>query len=288
MQKIADTFIPKIGLGTYRLKGEAVQKIVYDAVKMGYRHIDTACVYKNEQDIGRAISKLIEEGVVKRSDLFITSKIAPKDQGLEKASEAVNASLEKLGPEVGYLDLMLVHWPGSQGLKPDNPKNKENRIGTMNSLHEAYREGKVKAIGVSNFNISHFEGINVPIHLNQVEFHPLLWTKETRRLIEFCSDRKIVIGAYSCLGEGNLLDGEAFPELKGLAEEIDCTIAQVLIAWALEKNTIVMPKASSNTRLKENLEAGEIRLAKQQVDIIDHLVDRVGSTKYCWDPSRIA
>ncbi|KAJ3316043.1 hypothetical protein HDV04_000252 [Boothiomyces sp. JEL0838] len=287
MQKIGDTLVPRIGLGTYRLKGEAAQKIVYDAVKMGYRHIDTASVYKNEQDIGRAISKLIEEQVVRREELFVTSKIAPKDQGFEKAQSAIQASLENLGPAVGYIDLMLVHWPGSQGLKPDNPLNKENRIGTMKALHEAYKNGLIKAIGVSNFNIYHFEGIDVPIHLNQFEFHPLLWTGETRKLLEFCHSRNIVVGAYSCLGEGSLLNPEAYPELEKVSQELGCSIAQVLIAWALVKNTIVMPKASSSARLKENLDAGKITLNSQQIETIDKIVERVGSVKYCWDPSKI-
>ncbi|KAJ2999995.1 hypothetical protein HDV02_001252, partial [Globomyces sp. JEL0801] len=266
--------IPKIGLGTYRLKGDQVRKLVYDAVVLGYRHIDTAAVYKNEREIGLALTDLFQNGVVNRSELFITSKIQPKDMGYVKTKKAVEESLHNLNLE--YLDLMLVHWPGTQKLKFDNPKNKINRIESVTALMEFRKDDVLKAVGVSNFNVNHFQGVeDCSIQLNQIEFHPLLWCEKTAEIVEYCQKRDIVIGGYSCLGEGKLLESEKFPELSKIALETGYSIAQVLIAWALAKGCVVTPKASTIERLKENIRATEIRLSQSHMLMLDNL-----STKY--------
>ncbi|KAI8902674.1 aldo-keto reductase [Globomyces pollinis-pini] len=279
--------IPKIGLGTYRLKGDQVRKLVYDAVVLGYRHIDTAAVYKNEREIGLALTDLFQNGVVNRSELFITSKIQPKDMGYVKTKKAVEESLHNLNLE--YLDLMLVHWPGTQKLKFDNPKNKINRIESVTALMEFRKDDVLKAVGVSNFNVNHFQGVeDCSIQLNQIEFHPLLWCEKTAEIVEYCQKRDIVIGGYSCLGEGKLLESEKFPELSKIALETGYSIAQVLIAWALAKGCVVTPKASTIERLKENIRATEIRLSQSHMLMLDNLSTKYGVTKYCWDSTNIA
>ncbi|OQR90888.1 aldo-keto reductase [Thraustotheca clavata] len=278
--------VPAIGVGTYRLRGQDAERVVYDAVRVGYRHIDTAVVYKNEKFVGEAIRRVVDEGIVTRADLFVTSKVSPKFMGYEMSKKCIEQSLSDLG--LDYVDLMLVHWPGTQGLRTDDPRNKPNRIGTMQALKEAYEAGIVKAIGVSNFNIVHFEGIEAfPIHVNQFEFHPLLYTPETRELMEFCSAKSIAVEAYSCLGEGVLLNINEFPEIHAVATELKCTAAQVLIAWALHQGCIVMPKASSIGRLRENIQANEVVLEKDHIETINNIIQRTGRRKFCWDPITI-
>ncbi|KAJ3358630.1 hypothetical protein HDU91_005159 [Kappamyces sp. JEL0680] len=280
--------IPRVGMGTYRIS-DSTEQLVYEAVRIGYRHFDTAAVYRNEQQVGAGIKRAINDGLVARQDVWVTTKIAPKDQGYEKCRKAIDKRLEEL--DVTYIDLLLLHWPGSQGLKPDNPKNKDNRIGSLLAMHESMKTGRIKRIGVSNFNQSHFEGLEPylqDIFCNQIELHPLLWTPETQALLAFLRSHNIKVQAYSSLGEGRLLDAEQFPELQDIALRNKTTIATVLIAWALDKGFIVMPKSSSVRRLQENFDAAEIRLPRQDLDAMDALVARYGETKFCWDPSRIS
>jgi diketogulonate reductase-like aldo/keto reductase len=272
---------PAMAIGTYQMYD--AENIVYEAIKIGYRHVDTAAVYKNEEQVGRAIQRAIQDGIIERKDIFVTTKVAPKDQGYEKATAAIETSLQKLG--LDYIDLMLIHWPGTSKLKPSNPKNKENRLGTIQALKESK---KLRFIGVSNFNIEHLEGIDDVVHVNQFELHPLLWDTETRKLFDYCASRSITVGAYSCLGQGNLLHAKEYPELDTVARKHACTIGQVLIQWALEKGCIVMPKASSIERLKENFGAQLVRFDMEDITMIDAIVARTGRVKYCWDPKEIA
>jgi methylglyoxal/glyoxal reductase len=271
---------PAMAVGTFQML--EAEKIVYEAIKIGYRHIDTAAIYRNEDQVGRAIKLAVQEGICSRSELFITTKISPKDQGYQKASHAVQVSLENLGLE--YIDLMLVHWPGSAKLNASNIKNKQNRIETVKALSESKQ---IRSIGVSNFNISHFDGIEQKIHVNQFEFHPLIWTDETRELLDYCTRNEIVVGGYSCLGQGELLDAKKFPELDTIAKKHNATMGQVLIQWALSKGCIVMPKASSVHRLKENYDAQFMKLDQIDIELIQGIVKRVGRVKYCWDPEQI-
>ncbi|OQR92519.1 aldo-keto reductase [Achlya hypogyna] len=279
--------IPAIGIGTYRLRGADAERVVYDAVRIGYRHIDTASVYQNEQYVGAAIRRLIAEGVVARHELFVTTKVSPKFMGYDKTQACVAQSLRDLG--LNYVDLMLVHWPGTQGLRSDDPAQKANRIGSLRALADGFAAGHLKAVGVSNFNPAHFDGIeSFPVHVNQFEFHPLLFTAETQALMQFCAAKNIAIEAYTCLGEGTLLNATEFPEVAAVAASAGCTKAQVLIAWALQHGCIVMPKASSVERLRENLDANKVVLTADHVATIDAIVRRVGRRKFCWDPSTIA
>jgi methylglyoxal/glyoxal reductase len=278
--------ISKIGFGTYRLGPDEAQEIVYAAIKQGYRSIDTAAVYKNERQVGLAINQAIKEKLVDRKDIFLTTKIAPKDAGYENSLVAIRKSLELL--DCGYIDLLLLHWPGTQKRKPSDPRNKENRLGSIVAMNEIRLKGLVAHIGVSNFNINHFDGIplDIPIFANQIELHPLLWNTKTKDLVKFCRSRGILIEAYSCLGEGKLLDSSKYSELGSISNDLNCAVAQVLIAWANQKDFIVMPKSSNVARMKENLKS--VLLSDNQIAILDDFPTVYGSKKFCWDPELIA
>ncbi|KAF0689725.1 Aste57867_18836 [Aphanomyces stellatus] len=277
--------IPQVAVGTYRLKGEDAERVVYDAVCIGYRHIDTAAVYRNEEAVGRAIQRVIAEGIVTRSELFVTTKVSPKQMGYDKTVDAISQSLAKLSLE--YIDLMLLHWPGTAGKKADSPLNASNRVGSMQALAESHHAGVLKAIGVSNFLEVHFQGLETfPIHVNQVEFHPLQWAPALHGLATFCRSRHMLMAAYSSLGEGALLDATAYPELQVVASRLHCSIAQVLLAWTCHHGWIVMPKASSKARLLENFQL--VDLTDADVAAMNQLVERTGAHKFCWDPSTIA
>ena len=184
--------IPKIGFGTYRIGPDQAQATVYEAIKLGYRHIDTAAVYKNEKQVGMAINQAIKEKLLSRKDLFLTTKVSPKDGGYEKTLVAIKNSLELL--DCDYIDLLLLHWPGSQKLKPNDRLNKENRIGSIRAMNEMRMNGPILNIGVSNFNINHFDGIPNDILLlaNQIELHPLLWDSKTKDLVDYCHAKGII------------------------------------------------------------------------------------------------
>ncbi|KAG9398565.1 hypothetical protein AC1031_014346 [Aphanomyces cochlioides] len=288
MMKLANGVeVPRMAIGTYRLKGDDAERVVYDAICMGYRHIDTAAVYRNEDAVGRAIRRVIAEQVVARRDLFVTTKVSPKQMGYDKTVAAVNERLAKLSLE--YIDLMLLHWPGTQGKNADSPINLTNRIGSMRALTEAFSAGTLRAIGVSNFTTYHFQGLDeFPIHVNQVEFHPLQWTPTMHDLTNYCKSRGITMAAYSSLGEGALLNAEAYPEVQTIANELNCTTAQVLLAWGMHHEWIVMPKASAKERILENWNANKVVLSEDAVRAINSIVERTAPVKFCWDPSVIA
>jgi diketogulonate reductase-like aldo/keto reductase len=272
-------------VGTYRLQGKTCEDVVYSALEIGYRHIDTASVYRNEEDVGKAIKRAIQANICTRSELFITTKISPRDQGYDKALEAIESSMEKLG--IDYLDLILLHWPGTQKLRPDDIQNKANRGESVKAMKTMMDKGKVRSIGVSNFTINHLEGIDVEVHVNQFELHPLQY-KEQADLIKYCRDKGIVVEAYSSLGEGKLLDTMEYPELDLVAKNRYGSIAQILLAWAVGKGFVVMPKASSKERLQENWIGQFIVLDKEDDANIENIIDRTGPVKYCWDPTNIA
>ena len=180
---MSECILPELGLGTYRMKGETCVANVCTAIKLGYRLIDTARVYRNEQEVGQGI---INSGV-SRDELFITSKLKPADmKSVEKTRAAVLESLQAL--QVSYIDLYLIHWPAVNRLTKDSPKHRAYRLTTWRVLETLQREGRIRYIGVSNFNISHLEqliedGISVIPQLNQVEFHPFCFQQP---LLSFC------------------------------------------------------------------------------------------------------
>ncbi|PIC38019.1 hypothetical protein B9Z55_010166 [Caenorhabditis nigoni] len=182
--------MPLIGMGTWQIrKEETLHKVIDEGLKEGYRFIDTAQVYGNEAAIGRILEKVLPQHSLKREDIWITSKLGPANAGLKAARKSIEKSLKDL--KVDYLDLMLIHWPGSS-LKSENPKNKVLRQESWDVMCEMMNEGKLKAIGVSNFEICHLEELKksstvVPA-VNQVEYHPHFHQDE---LVNYCRDNNI-------------------------------------------------------------------------------------------------
>ncbi|QDP41803.1 aldo/keto reductase [Radiobacillus deserti] len=252
--------MPWLGLGVFKVQdGDEVVNAVKAAIKNGYKSIDTAAVYKNEEGVGQGI----REAGVPREELFITSKVWNDDQGYETTLAAFDASLERLG--LDYLDLYLIHWPGSN-------KYKE----TWKALEKLYKDGKVKAIGVSNFHIHHLEDLLedaeiVPM-VNQVEFHPHLAQLELR---EYCTRKNIQLEAWSPLKQGELLSE---PTLEKIAQKYNKSVAQIIIKWDLQSGVVTIPKSIKEHRIVENADVFDFELSEEDMKKIDDLNkdERVG------------
>lgn len=252
--------MPWVGLGVWRVnEGEEVVQSVKWAIEAGYRSIDTAAVYKNEEGVGKAI----KETGVPREELFITTKVWNDDQGYESTLSAFEESLKKL--DLDYVDLYLIHWPVKG-------KYKE----TWRALEKLYKDGRVKAIGVSNFHIHHLKDLMedaeiVPM-VNQVETHPRLSQKE---LLQFCKENNIQMEAWSPLMQGELLGD---PTLVEIANKYNKTPAQVILRWDLQNGVVVIPKSVKEHRIKENADLFDFELSREDMKKIDglNLNKRVG------------
>ncbi|MDA8369517.1 MAG: aldo/keto reductase [Nocardiopsaceae bacterium] len=246
--------IPQIGIGMSQVGDDVVSDVVTTAIEAGYRSIDTAASYGNEAAIGEAIRSL----QVDRGELFVTSKLANTDHGYGTALCAFGATMDRLGLE--YLDLYLIHWPlPARGAY----------VSTWKALEHLYAQGRVRAIGVSNFHIAHLrrvmdEGGIVPA-LNQIELHPGLPQEELRT---FHAEHGIATEAWSPLGKGRLLDD---PVIGSIAEEHGATPAQVVLSWHLQRGTIVIPKSATPERIRSNLGAFDVELADEDIEAISAL-----------------
>lgn len=244
--------MPWFGLGVWQVANdEEVVTAVKSALDTGYRAIDTAAAYKNEEGVGQAI----KESGVAREDIFLTSKLWNADHGYESTLQAFEDSLQRLGTD--YLDLYLIHWP-KDGFKD-----------TWRAFEKLYEEGKIRAIGLSNFHQHHIEDLmttaKVKPMVNQIEFHPLL-TQEALR--DFCKIQEIQFEAWSPLAHGKLLDD---PTLKEIGEKYGKSPAQVMIRWDLEHGVITIPKSSNPGRIKQNSEVFDFELTSEEVEKIDAL-----------------
>ena len=253
--------MPGFGLGVYKAEdGEEVITAIKSAVQVGYRAIDTATVYKNEEGVGIAI----KECGVPREELFITTKVWNSDQGYESTLAACEASLTKLG--LDYVDLYLIHWPVAD-------KYKE----TWKALETLYKQGKVRAIGLSNFHQHHIEEImsiaEIKPMVNQIELHPYLTQKE---LLEYCKSQDIAVTAWSPLARGKCFDNAV---LKEIAEKYNKSVAQVILRWEIQNDIIVIPKSVHESRIKENGDIFDFELTSEEMAAIDRLNknERVGS-----------
>ncbi|BBN00663.1 2,5-diketo-D-gluconate reductase A [Marchantia polymorpha subsp. ruderalis] len=268
--------IPRLGLGTHRSTGEDVKAAVLWALQSGYRHIDTASIYKNETEIGQAV----RDSGVARESLFITSKVSPYEQGFECALASVGNILQRL--DCGYLDLCLIHWPGAAKLKLQSEKNRELRQETWRALEKLYDERKCRAIGVSNFTVQHLEGLlstcAIKPAVNQVEMHPYLTQASLR---DFCTQKDIVVEAYSPLGVGNLLTDPVVCEIAARRQR---TPAQILLRWGLQQNVVVLPKSVKKERIKENIDVFGFSLSDEEMATLNGL-DR--NHHFCWSPDGI-
>ncbi len=245
--------MPILGLGTWQLTGKKCRAAVKKAIELGYTHIDTAWIYDNQEEIGEGI----EDSKVKREKLFITSKVWTENLRYKDVLEQCEETLTQLG--LGYLDLYLIHWP-----------NKEIPLEeTFRAFKKLVEEKKVKSIGISNFNIERVKEAKtkskVPISINQVEYHPYL---SQESLLKTCKENKIALTAYSPLARGKILDD---PILIKVASEVDKNPGQVALRWLIQKEIIVIPKASSENHLKENMEIFDFELDKEQMSEINHI-----------------
>ncbi|KAM3857399.1 glyoxal reductase [Diretmus argenteus] len=273
--------MPLLGLGTYRLWGaEEVHRAVDAALAAGYRAFDTAAVYRNEADLGRALKELLPKYGLSREDVFLTSKLGPKDQGA-RAMEGALHSLSQL--DLGYIDLYLIHWPGTQGLAVADQHNPGNRAQSWATLEELHAQGKLKAIGVSNYTPAHMrelmQSCKVPPAVLQVEFHPRLCQAELRSV---CEQHGVCFQAYSSLGKGELVTD---PVVVEVAQGCGRTPAQVLLRWAVQQDVPVLPKSSQPGRVEDNARLFDFRLSDRDMDRLSALDC---GHKYCWDPSEVA
>jgi len=245
--------MPYLGLGVYKAEdGEEVINSIHYALDAGYRLIDTAAFYKNEEGVGEAIRK----SNIAREDLFVTSKLWIDDQGPDKTRKAFEESLDKLGLE--YLDLYLIHWPVPG-----------KYLESWKVLQDLYAEGKVKAIGVSNCLQHHLESIKelggVQPMLLQNEFHPRLIQQE---LLNYCTQNEIQYQAWSPLMRGEILENK---KIKGIAEKYQKSVAQIILRWDLQKGVASIPKSVHKRRIIENAEIFDFLLTAEELAEIDSL-----------------
>lgn len=258
--------IPVVGFGTWKTpEGDDAYNAVLEAIKVGYRHIDTAAVYGNEESVGRAI----KDSGIAREELFVTSKVWNTERGYEKTLAAYEESLRKL--DLDYLDLYLIHWPAIEKQTEDwEELNKDSWRGMM----ELYKKDKVKSIGVSNFEKKHMEALKdaeiLPM-VNQIEFHPGHLQVESR---EMCENLGILVQAYSPNGNGKLLNDET---LKGIAEKYGKSVAQVCIRWTLQHDTLPLPKSVTPEYIKENTEVFDFAISDADMETINKM-NYVGGT----------
>lgn len=245
--------MPQLGFGVFKVKnGSETVESVKKALEAGYRHIDTAAIYGNEEGVGQAI----RESGIPREELFITSKVWNTEHGFEKTLQAYEDSLKRLGTE--YLDLYLIHWPGT-----------DKYIDTWKALEKLYTDSRVRAIGVSNFHVHHLENLMNHTELkpviNQIELHPRLSQLEIR---EYCKKHDIKVEAWGPLGQGNLINE---PTINHIADKHGKTAAQVMIRWHLQNDIVVIPKSVTPSRIVENTQVFDFELSLDEMNQIDSL-----------------
>jgi methylglyoxal/glyoxal reductase len=258
--------IPILGLGVYQTPpGRVTENAVKFALSVGYRHVDTARIYGNEADVGKAVRK----SGVPREQLFVTTKLWNGDQGYDSTLRACEASLKRLG--LDYLDLYLIHFPV--------PETRKESWKAMKTLLE---KGKSRAIGVSNFTIPHLEDLleehRLTPAVNQVEFHPFLYQKE---LLEYCQRKGIQIEAYSPLARGEKLK---HPRLTAVAAKYSKSPAQLMIRWSIQHGLVVIPKSTREERIHENSQVFDFEISADDMRSLDSLNEDL---RLNWDPTNI-
>lgn len=245
--------IPQLGLGVFKVDEDVCEQIVLDALEVGYRHIDTAMIYRNEAAVGRAIAA----SGIPRDELFVTTKLWNSDQGAETTPAALATSLELLG--LDYVDLYLIHWPAPL---------RDEYVASWLALEKLHHQGLAKAIGVSNFEPEHLERIleagSVVPAINQVELHPAF---QQRKLRKFQEPLGIITEAWGPLGQGKYELSE-LPGLSEIAEAHGKSIQQVVLRWHLQEGVVVFPKTVRKERMIENLSVFDFELSDEQMQAI--------------------
>ncbi|WP_016752192.1 aldo/keto reductase [Leptospira kirschneri] len=258
--------MPILGLGVWKTKsGKECKEAVLNALEVGYRHIDTARIYDNEKDVGQAI----RESGIPRKEIFITTKLWNADQGPDKTRKALENSLDKLG--IDFVDLYLIHFPVTS-----------KRMNSWKELEKVYHDKLCKAIGVSNYTITHLGELlkdsQITPAVNQVEFHPFL---NQIHLLEYCKKHKIQLEAYSPLAHGQKIED---PTISKIAQKYDKTPAQILIRWAIEQKIVVIPKSTQKKRIIENSKVFDFAISEEDMKILNSLDENF---RTCWDPSEV-
>ena len=258
--------IPQVGLGVWQASPEDCRTAVAAALRLGYRHIDTARIYGNEADVGAAI----RDSGIPREHIFITTKLWNDDQGYDSALQAFDASAKRLGVE--YIDLYLIHWPVPG-----------KRLDSWRALEKLRADKRARAIGVSNFLVHHLEELfgaaKEKPAVNQIELTPFLQRRDT---VELCKREKIVVEAYSPLTRGKRL---GHPVITAIADELGRSPAQVLLRWNVEHGNVVLPKSVRPERIAENGNLFDFRLSPEQLAQLDALEENLATG---WDPATMA
>lgn len=252
--------IPCVGFGTWKLpNAQSTVDIIKTAIDCGYHHIDTAYAYQNEISVGKAV----RECGLKRSELFITSKLDNPDHGYENTMKEFDMTMTNLGIE--YLDLYLIHWPIPLSYRDCW---KEMNEGTWKAFEELYQEGKLKAIGVSNFLEHHIDALletaTIAPMVNQLELHPQY---PQRDAVNYCKEKRIILEAWSPLIKGQM----DHPILKELAKKYNKTAAQVLLRWSIQHGFLPLPKTSSRERMLENADIFDFELTPDDIEAMKSL-----------------
>lgn len=261
--------MPVPGFGTYKAaEGEVCVEAVKAALRIGYRHIDTAAVYGNEKSVGRGI----KESGMDRKEIFVTSKVWNTERGYDKTLKAFDKSLADLG--LDYLDLYLIHWPANR--KQFGDEAPKINADTWRALEKLYKEGRVRAIGLSNFLPHHIDELlqtaEVKPMVDQIEFHPGLLQPEC---VDYCQKNDIVVEAWSALGRGQAFKN---PELLAIADRLQHSPAQVVVRWVMQHGIVPLVKSTHESRIRENFEVFDFELSAADMQAIDAIhADRIGA-----------
>ncbi|WP_179316660.1 aldo/keto reductase [Winogradskyella undariae] len=259
--------IPSLGFGTWKTPdGETAIESIKKAVEIGYKHIDAAAIYANEEGVGAGIKAC----GIERKDLFITSKLWNAERGYESTLKAFEKTLEDL--QLDYLDLYLIHWPAAAH---QFENWQEINAETWRAMEKLHNEGKIKSLGVSNFMPHHLEPLmktaKIQPSINQIEYHPGFTQPDC---VKFCTDNNIQVEGWSPLGRGEVLDNEM---LKNIAEKYNKSVAQVCIRWALQNNVIPLPKSVTPHRIEENFNVFDFEISEADMIAIDAM-ENIGAS----------
>lgn len=263
--------ISVLGFGTFKAKdGEEAYHAVLEALKAGYRHIDTAAIYQNEESVGQAI----KDSGVPREEMFVTTKLWNSQQTYEQTRQALEKSIEKLG--LDYLDLYLIHWPNPKQLR-ENDAWKTRNAEVWRAMEDLYQEGKIRAIGVSNFLPHHLDALletaTIVPAVNQVRLAPGVYQEE---VVAYCREKGILLEAWGPFGQGELFDSKQVQEI---AANHGKSVAQIALAWSLAEGFLPLPKSVTTSRIQANLDCFGIELSHEERETLKTIAVQSGAPR---------